>query len=98
MTDGRTDPVLSAVLVDESQDALRWLHRHGLRFRLMDERQSYPDAHGRLVFFGGLAVGSAGGGKGLMEQHAEAARQGGVRARYQVRARSLVLSDGRVTG
>jgi tricarballylate dehydrogenase len=98
ITGGRTDPVLAAALVGDSGSVLRWLHGVGLRFRLMYERQSYPDDRGRHVFWGGLAVGSTGGGKGLVEQHTGAARQAGVRIRYGHRGTGLVVSDGRVTG
>ena len=90
VTEGRNDPALTEVLVAESQDAIRWLHGKGLRYRLMYERQAYPDADGRQVFWGGLAVGSTGGGKGLIEQHTEAAEKAGVEIRYGTRAVDLV--------
>ena len=98
VTEGRNDPALTEVMISESRDALRWLHGHGLRYRLMYERQSYPDAQGRHVFWGGLAVGSTGGGKGLIEQHTAAAAAAGVEVRYDVRARALLTDDGAVTG
>ncbi len=94
VTGGRNDPALTAVLITESQDTLRWLHGKGLRFRLMYERQAYPDAQGRQVFWGGLAVGSTGGGKGLIKQHTEAARQAGIEIRYGTRALDLLTGDG----
>ncbi|MFC4002719.1 FAD-dependent tricarballylate dehydrogenase TcuA [Prauserella oleivorans] len=98
VTSGRNDPELTEVLVSESQDTLRWLHSKGLRYRLMYERQAYPDSRGRQVFWGGLAIGSTGGGKGLMEQHTEAARREGVEIRYGVRARDLLREGGRIVG
>lgn len=98
VTGGRNDPVLTDVLIGDSQDTLRWLRGKGLRFRLMYERQAYPDARGRQVFWGGLAVGSAGGGKGLVEQHTEAAGKAGVTTRYGTRAVDLVRDGGAVTG
>ncbi|GAB3484862.1 FAD-dependent tricarballylate dehydrogenase TcuA [Nocardiopsis coralliicola] len=98
VTGGRNDTVLTAALADDGAAVLRWLRGLGLRFRLMYERQAYRDTGGRHVFFGGLAVGSTGGGKGLMEQHAAAARAGGVAVRYGVGATGLVLEDGRVAG
>ena len=98
VTGGRADPELTAALVADSQDTLRWLHGLGLRFRLMYERQAYRDAAGRQVFWGGLAVGSVGGGQGLVEQHTRAARRSGVEVRYGHRARDLMVEDGRVRG
>lgn len=99
VTEGRNDPQLTATLAGESQEALRWLHGKGLRFRLMFERQSYLDeGSGRYVFWGGLAVGSTDGGKGLMTQHRAAAEAAGVEVHYGIRARDLVVEDGRVIG
>jgi tricarballylate dehydrogenase len=98
VTCGRNDPALTEVLIAESQDTMRWLHGKGLRFRLMYERQAYPDKQGRHVFWGGLAVGSTGGGKGLMQQHTDAAEKAGVEIRYGVRVRDLVRVGAAVTG
>ncbi|WP_338603259.1 FAD-dependent tricarballylate dehydrogenase TcuA [Saccharopolyspora sp. SCSIO 74807] len=98
VTGGHNDPALTGVLVGDSQDALRWLHGKGLRFRLMYERQAYPDEQGRQVFWGGLAVGSTGGGTGLIEQHTAAAERAGVEIRYGVRAQRLVLRAGAIEG
>ena len=99
VTKGRNDPELTAALVEDSQDVLRWLHGRGLRFRLMYERQAYVDeATGHYTFWGGLAVGSTGGGKGLVAQHTAAAEQEGVEVRYGVRGQDLLVEDGRVGG
>jgi tricarballylate dehydrogenase len=98
VTGGRNDPALTEVLVRESQDTLRWLHGKGLRYRLMYERQAYPDAQGRQVFWGGLAVGSTGGGVGLIEQHTEAAEKAGVEIRHGVGAHELVRDGSRIRG
>lgn len=98
VTNGSNDPVLTDALIHDSQEVLRWLHGRGLRFRLMYERQSYPDAQGRHVFWGGLTVGSTGGGKGLIEQHTAAARAAGIEIRTDARAADLVVENGGVTG
>ncbi|MFC9353358.1 FAD-dependent tricarballylate dehydrogenase TcuA [Arthrobacter sp. NPDC057013] len=98
VTNGSNDQTLTDVLVDNSADTLRWLHGHGLRFRLMYERQAYPDAAGRHRFWGGLAVGSVGGGVGLIEQHADAAARLGVEVRYEAAGESLLVEDGAIVG
>ena len=68
--------------------------RRGIRFRLMYERQSY-EADGAAPFWGGLAVGVVDGGRGLIDQHAAAAR--GARDRGPPRrGRSRTLVDGGV--
>ncbi|GAB3410884.1 FAD-dependent tricarballylate dehydrogenase TcuA [Flindersiella endophytica] len=98
VTAGRNDPELTRVLATESQQTLRWLRSHGLRFRLMYERQAYRDDSGQYVFWGGLAVGSTGGGEGLIEQHTAAAARNGVEVRYGHRVTELLVDDHRVTG
>lgn len=99
VTSGRNDPDLTAVLVADSEEVLHWLHGVGLRFRLLYERQAYVDeGSGRYTFWGGLAVGSTGGGKGLMAQHTAAAERAGIAVRYGTRGTDLVVEDGRVCG
>lgn len=99
VTAGKNDPDLTEALVTDSQDVLRWLQGVGLQFRLMYERQAYCDEEsGRYTFWGGLAVGSTGGGKGLMAQHTAAAERAGVVVRYGTRGTDLVVQDGHVRG
>ncbi len=63
----------------------------------MYERQAYPDAQGPPGVLGRAAVGSTGGGKGLIEQHT--ARRTGGRDRDPLRRPrpDLVVEDGRVS-
>ena len=98
VTEGRNDEALTATVVSESADTMRWLHRHGLRFRLMYERQAYTNDRGDYVFWGGLHIGSTGGGKGLIEQHEQAARTAGVEVRYGCGATGLLVESGEVVG
>ncbi|MEW1821481.1 FAD-dependent tricarballylate dehydrogenase TcuA [Arthrobacter sp. NPDC080031] len=98
VTNGGNDQKLTDVLVENSAETLRWLHSHGLRFRLMYERQAYPDATGRQRFWGGLAVGSVGGGVGLIEQHVAAAERLGIDVRYEAAGESLIVEDGAAVG
>lgn len=98
VTEGRTDAELARVLVTEAQDAVRWLHSHGLRYRLMYERQAYERPDGSYLFWGGLHVGNVGGGEGLMGDHARAAAELGTEVRYGVRATGLIVEGGRVVG
>ncbi|MBA8826430.1 tricarballylate dehydrogenase [Saccharopolyspora lacisalsi] len=98
VTGGRAEPALVTALVEESRWALSWLRDLGLRFRLMYERQSYPDRSGRHVFWGGLAVGVVDGGHGLIAQHTAAAKAAGIEVRYGHRCEELLVEDGRVVG
>lgn len=98
VTRGRTDPELARLLVGESRETLAWLRRLGLRFELMFHRQAY-EVEGRFRFWGGLAVGVVGGGKGMVEQHLAAAERTGVQVRFGAPVTALdTASDGTVRG
>lgn len=98
VTEGRTDRELAAVLARESLSTVRWLNRHGLRYRLMYERQAYSRPDGSYLFWGGLHIGNVGGGQGLMEDHTAAAERAGIDVRYGHHATGLIVEDGRVVG
>jgi tricarballylate dehydrogenase len=98
VTRDRTDPELAEILVGESREIMSWLHELGLRFELMFHRQAY-EVDGRFQFWGGLALGVVGGGKGLIAQHLAAAEAGGVEIRYGCRVTGLVTGErGEVRG
>ncbi|HLH58814.1 MAG TPA: FAD-dependent tricarballylate dehydrogenase TcuA [Streptosporangiaceae bacterium] len=97
VTGGRTDPVLARLLVARAADTVRWLAALGIRWRLMYERQAYV-SDGSWVFFGGLAVGTEGGGKGLIAQHTRAALDAGTEIRYEARVLGLSRRGRTVTG
>lgn len=98
VSEGRNDPELSTVLVNESNPTLRWLQGMGLKYRLMYERQAYRTQDGGYLFWGGLHVGNVGGGKGLMADHRAAAERMGVEVIYDCAATGLIQEDGRVRG
>ncbi|MGH3305351.1 MAG: FAD-dependent oxidoreductase, partial [Streptosporangiaceae bacterium] len=97
-TSGRCDPRLTGVLVAESAQAVRWLKTLGMSFRLMYERQAYQRPDDSYLFWGGLAVGSAGGGKGLMATHQQIAVRLGVDVRYERCAVALRRDGTGITG
>jgi tricarballylate dehydrogenase len=98
VTEGRCDETLTRILVDDSAEAVRWLAEKGFRWRLMYERQAYQRA-GRWRFFGGLALGTVDGGKGLIAQHTAAAASAGVEVRYGATVTDLLTNHaGGVTG
>jgi tricarballylate dehydrogenase len=82
ITKGRCDPELTETLVGRAADTIHWLHERGLRFRLMYDRQSF-DVDGEFHFWGGLALGTIGGGKGLIEQHLQAAAASHIEICYE---------------
>ena len=97
-TSGRCDPALTAALVADSGPGVRWLSELGMPFRLMYERQAYERPDGSYLFWGGLAVGAAGGGKGLMAGHREIAARLGVEVQYERCCNALVRDSAGVTG
>jgi tricarballylate dehydrogenase len=79
--------------VGDSLDTLRWLHGKGLRWQLLHSRQAFRVGE-RVRFWGGLVIGTTGGGRGLMEQHAAAARARCVEVRYSSPVVELLLDRG----
>jgi tricarballylate dehydrogenase len=97
-TSGRCDRALTSVLVGDSGPAIRWLKALGMSFRLMYERQAYERADGSYRFWGGLAVGSVGGGKGLVAAHQQIGARLGVTVRYDRCCDALARDSTAVTG
>jgi tricarballylate dehydrogenase len=84
-------------LVRESAELPAWLAGKGVRWRLMYERQSY-ERDGRWTFWGGLALGTVDGGKGLIAQHAGQAAKEGVEVRHGAAVTGLLRDGDAVTG
>ncbi|MCM8748494.1 FAD-dependent tricarballylate dehydrogenase TcuA [Thermomicrobiaceae bacterium CFH 74404] len=97
VTEGRCDPELSEILVHDIAGTVRWLYDLGLRYVLLYERQAYLSG-GRYRFWGGLVLGAAGEGVGLIEAHARIAERNGVEIRYETAAVDLLLEDGHPAG
>lgn len=97
VTDYRCDPDLTATLVDDSFDTLRWMRSQGVRFAPTYGRQAF-EVEGRFVFWGGVAVEVVGGGPGLVDYLHTACERQGVEVRYENRATALVADDSGVTG
>ncbi|KAI1639854.1 fumarate reductase flavoprotein subunit [Biscogniauxia mediterranea] len=91
VTAGRSDAELGRVLVHDSNDAIKWLARQGVRFQLSFNRQAYK-VNGRYKFWGGMALKTEDGGKGLIEDHRRAALKHGVRTFWSTTARRLLTS------
>ncbi|MER6978412.1 FAD-dependent tricarballylate dehydrogenase TcuA [Streptomyces carpinensis] len=98
LTGGRTDAELVRTLVAESRETMSWLRDLGLRFELMNHRQAY-EVDGRYRFWGGLAVGVVGGGKGMIKQHLDAAERTGIEVRFGSHVTRLITAkNGAVNG
>ncbi len=87
MSQYRTDPVLSEVLVNESYDAAMWLHGKGVRF--LPYRRQGARVGDKIRWFGGLVVETVGGGIGLVDAEYRAAQRAGVSVFYECFATRL---------
>ena len=85
---GRSNPELSRILVNDSNDAIKWLARKGVRFQLSFNRQAY-EVDGRLKFWGGLALKTQDGGKGLIEDHRRIAKSMGINVLFSTAAKKI---------
>ncbi|KNG49938.1 fumarate reductase flavo protein subunit precursor [Stemphylium lycopersici] len=95
---GRSDPALSQGLIDESNDAVKWLASNGIRYQLSFNRQAYK-VNGRFKFWGGMALMTEDGGKGLIADHQACARRHGIEVYYSTPAKRIVTSSsGSVNG
>jgi tricarballylate dehydrogenase len=98
VTDGRCDRALAGILVHDAAAVVRWMHAKGIRWKLMEERQSFRVA-GKSRYFGNLPLGTVGEGKGLIAQHTAAALASGIAIRYDSAVVGLPRDDrGAVTG
>ena len=76
LTEWRSDPNLTEILVTQSFETGRWMREKGVRFQLGLGRQAF-NVDGKFKFWGGLACHIWGGGKELMKAlHARRAREG----------------------
>ena len=90
LTGGRADPALSKILIQESNDTIKWLRKGGVRFQLSFNRQAYK-VEGRYKFWGGMALMTEGGGKGLMQDHFANAKRHGVQVFFSTCAKQLIV-------
>jgi len=97
VTQNRTDPDLCEILVKQSNAALHWMRRQGVRFLPQFGRQSFK-VDGKFTFWGGATLAAVGGGRGLVDQLYRAAEKAGVDIRYDAWVRDLVHSDAGVSG
>ena len=97
LTQYRTDPDLSEILVRRSLETMVWLRGKGVRFVPNFGRQSAL-VDGKRKFFGRLPIEVSGGGAGLVAFLDVAAAKAGVEVMYETRAVSLLYDGERVEG
>jgi len=97
VTEYRTDPDLTDVLVRSSFDTLKWMRSKGVKFHPIYGRQAFK-VNGRFKFWGGLTVEAWGGGPGLVDALCDAADRNGIEIAYGSRAVALLQDGPRVNG
>ena len=97
VTEYRTDPELSDLLVSRSLETVVWMREKGVRFAPIYGRQAFK-IDGKFKFWGGLTVEAWGGGPGLVESLAAGVERDGGTILYDARALSLIADDDGVSG
>lgn len=97
VTNYKTDPELSEILVSESLDAMVWLRKQGAHFTPNYRHQSLLIDEKRK-FFGRMPLWMVGGGPGLVLDLTKSAIKKGVVIYYNTRAVSLITENFKVIG
>lgn len=96
VTKGKSEESLANLLVSDSFDTIKWMHKQGVEFEL-NENQAF-DQEGILTFWGGLPVKTHRKGIGLIEALFKRAEELGIDIQYESRAVGIQLKSGKVTG
>ena len=97
LTEYRSDPELTDILIDSSTGAATWLRQHGVRFQPALGRQAFK-VGGKFKFWGGLSCHILGGGLHLTQTLHEALARAGIPVLYRTQAVGLLHDDARVRG
>ncbi len=97
LTQFKTDPQLSEILVTRSLETMVWLRGKKVRFVPNFGRQSAL-VDGRRKFFGRMPIEVSGGGSGLVQFLDKAAARQEIDVHYSTRAKSLIMDGERVAG
>jgi len=97
LTEYRSDPELTDILIDGSTGAAMWLRQHGVRFQPALGRQAFK-VGGKFKFWGGLSCHILGGGLHLTQTLHEALSRAGIPVLYRTQAIGLLHDDARVSG
>src|SRR3954452_1045752 len=99
VTNGRTDPVLSKVLVDHSKDTVFWMNQTGRIKMEPAVTLSAVKKDNVMVWARGLVVRAEHEGVGLSRSWFSTAERMGIEVRYGSAATELLLDDaGKVSG
>jgi len=97
VTQYRTHPDLSEVLIKNSQQAIRWMRKQGICYVPLYGRHA-PNINGKFKFSNGSTLGVSGAGLGLVNTLYTTASRAGVNTFYKAAARKLLYDDDGVQG
>ncbi len=97
MTQYRSDPDLTEILIENSYPTISWMFQQGVRFMPMYGRQAF-NVDGKFKFWGGLTVETWGGGPGLIDNLHKAAEKAAIPIICDCRAMNLEIDDDGITG
>ncbi|MFP6808900.1 MAG: FAD-dependent tricarballylate dehydrogenase TcuA [Pseudomonadales bacterium] len=97
LTQYRSDPDLTEMLIEKSFETICWMREQGVRFLPMYGRQAFK-IDGKFKFWGGLTVEAWGGGPGLIDNLYAAAEKVNIPIRFDCRALELECDDDGVQG
>jgi tricarballylate dehydrogenase len=94
VTEGRIDQELATFLVDQSNEAVRWMHKTGIKF----EHEKPVPVNGKRYFEPGAVIHTVGGGLGQLLQWREIADRLGIEIRYESKVAGLHGNEHRIEG
>lgn len=96
MSEGKADPLLARLLVDNSYQTVRWMQTLGVQFELY---QTAVRQGGRIYFPAGAVIQFWSGGPGLMQRLFRTAEGRGIDVVYEAPVSELLHdAEGRVKG
>src|SRR4051794_12563379 len=97
LTEYRSDPDLTEILITKSFETGVWMREQGVRFQLGLGRQAFK-VDGKFKFWGGLACHIWGGGKEMIKSLGARAAREGIPVLYETPAVSLLQGDCGIEG
>jgi len=94
VTEGRIDQELATFLVDNSNAAVRWMHKLGIKF----EHEKPVPVKGKDYFEPGAVIHSVGGGLGQLMAWRAIAEKMGIEIRYESKVNGFHGSEHHIDG
>src|SRR3954462_314180 len=94
VTEGRIDRELATFLVDNSNAAIRWMHKLGIKF----EHEKPVPVKGKDYFEPGAVIHSVGGGLGQLMAWREIADSMGIEIRYESKVTGFPVKEHDIDG